>query len=434
MLKHNKVIVYVFSFFIFCTLFYGLLKYVNLSWVETQTNGTAKITLNFLVPMNVERFNEHIHLIGTCDGQTSFQFKVKWLNTHVAEIYLEEDNEIKGQQAKLWIDRAPTKWDWLVKSGEISIQFKTDIQILSPIQPLLIASTHPIVIAFNTPIAMEQVKKYFMCDADFEITAYQTKDDTKYLFTPKAPLENGKVYALIFESGMRSKSGMLLKEKQVVQIKIDQKPTISTTYPLDENEWIGLYPRLLLTSKEPIVAAYIQFENEIIKGELLDSTHAYFILKNILKPETKYLVRFQTQVQSGEVSEIKKIHFTTTTIKNNRFWLDIRCGKLKQILCYEGQNCIKTIPFETGIKCDKSIMGTYYLQEKSEVYEDNKRKLGGNYWMMLSEQLGIQGILREANWQPSDRIIEAKNFVVNDAEAAWLYEKLKQDTMIIVRE
>lgn len=441
MIKKSRMTYCVWATFVVVIIICWFLKCFNLSWVESNTSY-SKITINFLFPMQQETFKEHIQLVSKREGQTAFDCSVQWLNEQVVELKLKEQNPLKGQKVQLIIDKAPSKIKGLTKSAKIPVQFKADIELLSPTSNLLISSTSSFIVTFNTPIDIKQLSKWLQCDTAFNIepcklttaAGKEIKDDTRYLLTPKTALENGKKYILLLRAGMRSKSGTYLKQNQAITLQVDQKPYITKTYPIDGDKWIGLYPRILLESQEDIVGAEAYLNGNRVKGKLTDSKHAYFLLDGLLRPETQYELTFQTQVASGEVSEPRQVHFTTTTIANKRFWIEIRLGNQKQIYCYEGEKCIRIIPFELGSKKDERLLGTYYLQGKAEVYEDAENNLGGNYWLMISDQLGIQGQLRDAYWQPSENKSLAKNIIVSDEEALWLYKKSESETMVIVRK
>lgn len=438
-MRKNKYWIGISIIFIFCLL--GFLKNFNLSWVETYDNE-AKITINFLFPMQQEAFNQHMTLTNQRPSDRAFSYTLKWLNHHVVEINLQEHNEIKGQKVKLMIHKAPTKFKNLTKSETVTIQFKSDIELLLPTEDLLISSNQPFLIQFNTAISLKQLYKYLKCDAQFYIKPYEETDsvgkkqvdDTKYILVPKEPLENEKCYVLLFKSGMASKSGTHLKKDQVILLQVDKKPTVLKTYPSEGDKWIGLYPKFTLESKEPIIKAVASVNGQRIEGILTDANHAYFLLDDLLKPNTTYTIDFQTQIKSGEMSLIKSVHFSTTTLNEHRFWIDIRYGKLRKIDCYEGSELIRTIPFQIYPGKDIPLPGTYYLQDKAEVYENNKEKLGANYWLPISGNFGIHGEVRDAYWQLLGTGITPHNIVISDEEAAWLYHKMNAQNMIVLRE
>lgn len=438
--KKHQTIYWISLVVLFIIGFYYFLINFNFSWVETNINY-AKITINFLFPMDQDAFNQHIKLINEREDNRNFSYSLKWLNKQVVEIKLQEENEIKGQKVKLLIRNAPTLIDGLAKSETVTIQFKNTIEMLSPTSHLLISSTNPFIVQFNTPMTLKQIYKYLQCDAEFYIKTYEMVDskgskyidDTQYILIPKNPLENEKNYVLLFKAGMASKSGALLKNDQAIILQVDKKPTISKTYPAEGDKWIGLYPRFTLESKEPITRAIARINGQIINGVLIDNYHAYFLLDTLLKPETTYHIDFQTQVASSEFSETKGIDFSTTTLNQNRFWLDIRCGNVQEINCYEGNKRIKTISYTMKSEDNIPRFGTYYLQGKTEVYENNKQKIGANYWMIINETFGIHGDIRNAYWQHLNNNISTKNIVITDEEAAWLYEKMNDQNMIIVR-
>ncbi len=431
MSKQQRIIYDVMGVLLGLVLVVGFLKYFNIHWIESTTSYT-KITINFLVPMNQNNLQEHIELISEDNNQNAFNYSIYWINNHTAEIILKEQGEIKGQKIIFKINHAPSQYDGIYKSTSLPIQLKADIQLLSS-NEFLISSTRSFIVAFNTPISLQQVYKSLQSEAKFQIKPYKNTNDTQFIFTPEKALSNGQIYILLFKAGMCAKSGTLLKEDQAVILHVDQKPTITKTYPINGDKWIGLYPRILLESGEDITNAEAYINGVSLKGKLINSKKAYFLLDDLLQPETCYHLTFQVQSASGEVSELKQIDFTTTTLNDKRFWMDIHVGNSKEIRCYLGTKCIKTIPFETSQNIDSLTLGTYYLQGKSEVYEDPEHNLGGNYWVNISNQLGIQGTLRDAYWQPINNLEHAKNMIITDEEAAWLYEKLEHDTMIVVR-
>lgn len=438
-MRKNKHWISISIIFIFCLL--GFLKNFNLSWVETYDNE-AKITINFLFPMKQEGFKEYITLMSQRSDSRAFSYNLKWLNHHVVEINLQEHNDIKGQKIKLMINKAPTQFESFTKSETVMVQFKSDIEILSPTQDLLISSNQPFLIQFNTAVSLNQMYKYLQCDAKFYIKPYEEVDsegkkhvdDTKFILLPKEPLENEKCYVLLLKSGMTSKSGTLLKKDQVMMLQVDKKPVILKTYPAEGDKWIGLYPRLTLESKESIIKAVASINGKLIEGVLTDTNHVYFLLDDLLKSDTTYSIDFQTQVESGELSLIKSISFSTTTLNENRFWIDIRTGSSQKIDCYEGDKLIRTIPCQVKKGKQMPLFGTYYLQDKAEVYENNQEKLGANYWMVISENFGIHGETRNAYWQPIDSQATHSNIIISDEEAAWLYEKMNTQNMIVLRE
>lgn len=415
----------------------GFLKYGHFSWTETNTSY-AKVTVNFLFPMEQSTFEEHLFITEVNENQDQFNYSITWLNNHTAEIVLTENNALKGQKVNLVIMKAPTLYQGIVKSLNLPIQFKADIKLVEPSAELLISSTNSFLVVFNTPVTVTQVNKYIQSEIPFSIKSFTSDEtaqyakDTCFLLTPEEPMENGKTYTFYIKAGMRSKAGTFLQEDQVIQLKVDEKPSIKKTYPNDGDKWIGLYPHITVESKEEVIKMTATLNGTSLKGKLIDATHAYFVLDQLLKPETEYELVFQAQVASGEMSDAKKVHFSTTTIDKNRIWLDIRMTK-NQIKCYEGTQCIKTLVFRKGFKNNAQRYGTYYLKGKTEIYEDRELHLGGNFWMMITDELGIQGSLRGDDWKPSTDIKHAPNLILSDENAKWLYDIITSDTMVIIR-
>lgn len=438
--KNNQLIYLISGIAAFLLIGIWGLKYFNLSWVES-TEQNSVVTINFFTPMKQKEFEEHIRILGKREDNNEFNYSVEWINNQVVEIKLYENSQIKGQEIQLLIQNAPTQLGKLTKSIRVNVQFKTHVEILSPTSEILISSTNPFIVQFNTPMNLGQMSKYLQCDTKFNITPYEETlstgekliDDTKYLFTPEKSLDNGKKYVLVFKAGMASKGGTLLENDQIVMLKVDERPSIIKTYPMDGDKWIGLYPKITLQSKEPITGAMAKINNQLIKGELTDQYHACFMLDDLLKPEVDYQIDFQIQVASGETSEVKTVKFTTTTIKNNRFWLDIRCKKGPAIYCYQGNQIVKVIPCQISDLKNGIQKGTYYLEGKAEVYENNTQHVGANYWMMINETFGIHGLLRNSYWELLQANIKSKNIIISDEDAEWLYEKVNYQTMIVIR-
>ena len=430
--KNNKIIYYLGIGRVIISVFLlYFLKFFNLSWVEANTNY-AKVTINFLFPMNQEELHKHLYLEGLEKGQDSFKYTLAWIKPQVAELKFKEYNTVNGQKVKLVIRNAPTKYKALSKSLSIPVQFKADIRLLEPNGISIISSQQSFAVRFNTPIAIHQIQRAMACEEVFEINSSH-KSKSQFILTPKKRLENGKQYDITFKKGMRALCGTTLQQDQKIVVQVDEKPSIIKTYPSDGDQWIGLYPLIQLESKDKIILASATLDGEPLKKVMVDEKHACFLLNKILQPETHYHLAFQIQAQSGEASDVKEVLFTTTSVAQKRFWIDIHTDEPKRIVCYEGSEAIRTLYYESSKKVEDRQLGTYYLQGKSENYDDPKHHLGGNYWFIISDQLGIQGTLRDDFWQPIQDYSHTSNMIITDEEASWLYDKMKEETMIIVR-
>lgn len=424
-----------------------LIRDFNLSWVEVKKDY-AEITINFLVPMEHSGFEKHIKWIGEVPYENKVDYSVTWIKPEVVSIKVKETSMIKGKKVKILIENAPTKWHGIYKSEALNIAFKAPIQIVSPQNDFLISSTNSFEVQFSTPMNSAQINKFLQCDATFYIKPYIMTDSkgkehtdlTRFVFTPKSPLENGKRYVLSFKAGMPSYTGTLLEEDQVFVLQVDQKPSIAKTYPAHQDKWIGLYPRLTLESKQPIVSATVTLGNEQINGTLVDEYHAYFILKERLKPETTYQAIFKTQVSSGELSNPEVVEFTTTTLKQNRIWLEVICSGNTVVNCYQGEKKIKTMICSIGEGKYAPPLGTYYLQGKEDVYEDAIHQEGANFFIKIGDEYGFQGYLRDSYWNILNRAsntlgarTQRRNIILSDEDAKWLYENLPNNAMIIIK-
>ena len=431
MKKRSAFYGYILSFILAIIFILLYINHFNLTWVKSNQES-VKVTINFLFPMDQKNFNQHIYISSIDQSQNHFKCDVTWLNSHIAELTIQELNEIKGQKVQLIIQNAPTTIHRINKTESIPIQFKAEPHLTEPITPILVSSTPSFLVKFNTPIDLKEIQKNLKSEVAYHIKPYNILESI-YVFSPVQSLKNGNEYTVTFLKSMKAKCGVTLKRNETVVLKVDQKPSIIKTYPVSGDEWIGLYPRIQIQSKEKMIVAKANLNNLPIQGRLIDEHHALFLLDDLLKPETQYQLSFQIQVPSGEMSDWTNVHFTTTTLASKRFWLDIHTAS-KRIYCYEGSKCIRTLFYEAGQSIDDLLFGTYYLQSKLENYEDLIHHLGSNYCFRISEKLGIQGTLRNDYWQPITDFEKTNDFVINDDEAAWLFKKIQEKTMIIVRK
>ena len=427
-----------------CSLW--LIKGFNLSWVEVN-DSYAEVTINFLMPMEQEDFENNIKFSTQPPYETSLDYSVTWLTKQAVSIKVKESHDIKGQTVKLYVNKAPTLIGGLTKSAVVRIDFNTPIEVVSPTETLLISSNNSFLIQFNTPMNASKIHKYIACSAAFKITPYTYTSDgktitdlTKFVFTPKTPLENDQKYLLSLMPGLSSANGTLLDKQINLLLQVDTKPTITKTYPNKGDKWIGLYPRITLESQEPITKAALLINDITIEGTLIDDTHAYFLLNNRLEPNTTYKASFQIQVASGEKSQVKEVEFTTTTLDPNRIWLEVICTDSPIIYCYQGTNVIRTIQCNIGKGENTPPLGTYYLQDKLDVYEDEFHHEGANYWLRVNDQFGFQGFVRDSYWNilnTANNTLGArsnrKNVILSDDDARWLFENLPYQAMIIFK-
>ena len=289
-----------------------------------------------------------------------------------------------------------------------------------------------------------QLKKYIECDADFQITPCQKKDKkgnaytdwSCFLFTPKTALENGRNYILTFKKGIPSQNGTFLEKTCYRTITIAQKPKVLKTYPSNGDKWIGLYPRFMLTADQPIREAYLKLNGKTIQAKVQNEKQAYFTLPELLMPDATYEAFFQTSNISGEKSIPQKITFSTTSLEKDRIWLIVRLQSPHQVECYKGSQQIKSFPCIIGKDKNSPLLGTYYIQNKQEVYES--QHIGANYYLEIYENFGFQGMMRNSYWQLETGLTKQmggtsdyRNIILKDEDARWLYE-IPHDTMVVI--
>lgn len=438
--------IFFISFFIVCLLIGS--KYFSLTWVE-MSEEEAKVTINFLVPMEQEAFNSRIFLESERSDSQDFKCLVKWLSPEVVQIRLKEQNVIKGLGVKIIIKDAPTTLKGITKSEKVNLQFHVPIEMQENQTKKLISSTESFTIHFNTPIHKRELEKYIKCEVPLTILpgkqcskqGKEIADYTYFTLTPQSPLTNDQTYTLTIEPGLRSSSGHILMQSLQMYLQVDKKPTIIQTYPETGDKWIGLYPKITFTSKEPIIGAIAKINQQTLVATLIDEYHGYFLMNRLLLPLTPYNLLVQVKAASGELSLVKSIEFSTTSLDQNRSWLEIRCGEQKCIHYYEGKHKVKTLICGIGKQIKPIHYGTYYLLDKVEVYEDIKKQQGANYWMPFTENIGIHGATRSSSWEILDdsmqgigSLAEGSCIILSDEDAKWLYDRIAPQTMIVIRK
>lgn len=432
---------------IFLSIMFFLREY-NLKWVQVKEN-TATVTINFLFPMNKDKFEESIKIQNSVPNADQFTCQLEWKTDTTVQIIIKETSDIKGQKIWLQIDSAPTTIWGLKKNANIDIQFKSPVAIINPLEEFLISTEQAFEVHFNTPMSKKTLNKYLQSDASFYIdeakitlpNGNQVIDHTKFIFRPKKPLENGRKYILSFRKGMPSESGTMLSDNISIVLQTDIKPQINEVYPQTGSKWIGLYPKILLETNTKIKNAYIFVEGQKIQGKLVGEQRAEFLLDKVLKPNTTYNMQLQVEAPTGELSELKEISFTTVPINDTRIWVEVVLGDRQEIVIYKGNNPIKTIVCSGGSTKTPTPLGTYYILEKEEKYFDDVKNEGANAWLRLSEGVKLHGLPRDEYWNIKQRIANNLgsaqtngDIVVEDEDAVWLYNYLPVDTMVIVHD
>lgn len=444
-MKPNKIVFAVALTIVLLTLSIFVVKDLNFHWSEVGEDK-AKLTVNFLLPMDQTVFNEHIKIQNQLGYEENFACQVKWINDHVCEIIVEEKGQVKGQKVQLIVDKAPTIYGSLYKNAIIPIQFKTPIHIVEPIEEVLISTTQSCLVKFNTPMQKEVIHKYLASDAEFIIeplkrmeSGKEIIDYTTFTFTPKQPLENDHKYILTFKKGMPSQSGVMLNENQNIVLKTDTKPMIDEVTPKNGSKWVGLYPRMSIRSQTPMAAAYIELDGKRLKGELKNDYYAEFYPESVLGTGRNYKAYAQIQAASGELSDKVPFQFTTLPIKEDRYWGEVLLGKNQEMIIYQGMQEVKRIQCSGGDVKTPTPKGTFYITDKGDKYFSESENEGANYWLTLSEGIRVHGMSRDENWEIKmevlNRLGEGQtkgNIVMREEDALWLYDHLPIDTMFVI--
>ncbi|ONI43391.1 hypothetical protein AN641_10245 [Candidatus Epulonipiscioides gigas] len=421
----------------------------SLSVVHINIKGSsAVVTINFFMPMDKEKFSESISILPAFSQSDDIDMQIQWRNNNTVELLLTEIGDIKGQEIRLEINNAKTTLAFINKDKTIEFSFNSKIKVIEPKEALLIATDNSILVSFNTPINLNSLKKYITLDAQCNIEPQNSSklskkgqaDSTIFKFTPTQELENAKPYNIVFNKGLIAVSKEILQEDIKVQILTDKEPVITKILPENNSHWIGLYPKISITSDMPIKEAKLYVNDIILDGNIIGDYKAIFYFDNILKPNTQYNTNIVVLTPSGQKSLQYLLNFKTVPINDDRIWIIIESGQLHKLTVYQGQKLIKQMICSIGANITKYQKGTYYIIEKGDTFYDSMKKIGANNYVILSEGILIHGLKRDSYWniQESSEIglgapQSGDNIILSEEDAKWLLENIPEETMVILK-
>ncbi len=444
MYKKETVIAATIALFVIVAIY--ILTAGSFSHISVEGNQ-AVVTINFMTSMNKDTFLDNVVITPAFSNSGDILVETEWVNDNTVQIKLTEMGEIRGQTVRLSIESASTQFSFWKKTKKLTIDFKSDISIVEPLQPLLVASDNSFEITFNTPILADTLRRYTEATADFKIEAANnsklngtsTSEATTFKFTPEAPLENDCEYTVTFKEGLIANSKQILDHDIQIVIVTDKEPIISSISPPNDSNWIGIYPKITITSDTPIQEANLYTGEGIIQGQLASDYKAIFYFHELLKPDTAYQTEIQIVSPTGEKSKKYPLNFTTVPINEDRIWMSLHIGQPSKIVVYEGQEVMKEIICSVGTDILATQKGTYYIIEKGDSYYNNATKEGANSWITLSEGLIIHAILRDEYWKVIEEYEEilgspmpGETVMVSEEDGIWLFDNIAYDTMVIV--
>ena len=411
----------------------------NLPMVKVSESG-AQVRINFIFPMNQDAFNEKVSILPTIPN-TDFECSVDWESSHNVVISLTEKDEIKGQKVRLVIKNAQTKIPRIKKSANIPIQFQQTPQVIGLNKFENIPTDDSVIVKFNTPMKRANINKYIESDAAFEVMPVAGGNYSQWRLTPKYRLENNKKYILSFRKGMPALSGVFLEEDQVITIQTAPQPEIVSVLPEENARWIGLYPKIILESKEPIKGGTIEIAGETIEAKIFDGRWAEFTLPEVLDFGTTYNVASQIISEHGEKSKPYNFEFATIPLDEDRLWIEVILREEHRAIVYKGDKQIRVVPCSGGTEETPTILGTYYLQDRGSKFFAKKISEGANNWIRIQGNYLIHGLPRDENWTISKEAEEKLGSAAShgcirlrEIDAQWFYDHIPQNTMIIIHE
>ncbi|OON98717.1 MAG: hypothetical protein ATN35_03830 [Epulopiscium sp. Nele67-Bin004] len=443
---HRKDVVIFATIALFFVVSTYILSFGSISDITVE-GSKAEIIINFILPMDQDTFLENVTVTPAFSNPEDIQVEVRWIDDHIVALEVTELGDIKGQTVKIEIDKAPTQYAPISKHKTIMIDFKTEIEVVAPTEKLIIATDHTFEVEFNTPIKIDTLRRYIDSEHEFEIEAINTTrlnststaESTIFKFTPVTNMENNREYVITFKAGLISSSGDILDSDQYVTLETDKKPQISKITPPNDSNWIGIYPKVSITSDTTIQEAYLYVNDKTIVGQIIDEHRAVFYFNNLLSADTLYEAQVQIVSPTGEKSDKYDVHFTTVPIKEDRIWIAIHMGEESKVVVYRGQNVIKQSIASIGTNINKLQMGTYYVLEKGESFYDSVTKRGASNWLKLSEGLTIHGVYRDEYWNVLDysesqlgKPQYGSSIILPEDMANWLVDNIAVDTMVVI--
>lgn len=411
----------------------------NLSSVSV-TEEEAKVSINFIFPMDQEKFNKQISILPDIQD-TKFQCDVYWQSSHRAIITLKETSKVKGQKVRLVITKAQTKIPSIKKSANIGVQFQQTPKLIEVSPVTNIPTDAPFIITFNTPMKQANINKYIESDTDFKVEAVEGSNYCQWKLSPKKPLENNRKYLLVFRQGMPAVSGLFMEKDQVVTLQTPSKPTITHVEPKNQARWVEIYPKLIIESSEPIKKALLEIEGEILEGKIIGEKQAEFLLKRVLGFEKKYKLVCQVVSIHGEKSQPFNYSFTTMPVEEDRLWVEIILGDQHEMLVYKGKNVIRAMACSGGTKEDPTILGTYYLKDRGPQFFARKIGEGAANWVRIDGNYLIHGLPRNEDWiikkSEEEKIGSPAShgcIRLREVDAQWVYDNIPQNTMVIIHQ
>ena len=411
----------------------------NIPKISVNEEG-ASITVNFILPMDKEKFNDKISILPDI-ANTDFECVTKWEAANKVIISIKEKNEVKGQKIHLVIKNAETVIPYVKKSANIAIQFQQSPKILRVSKSKDIPTDEPIVVEFNTPMQRANINKYIESDGDFEIMPVEGSGNSKWRFTPKAKLRNNKKYILYFRKGMASASNMLLEEDHIITLETASMPEIIKISPENNERWVGIYPIITLESGEPIEEATIEIAGEVVEGSIINGMQAEFMMPKVLDFETNYKAVARVTSLQGEKSEPYEFNFSTIPLDEGRLWIEVILKQEHKVIVYKGRKPIRVMPCSGGAAETPTVLGTYYLKDRGSRFFARKISEGANNWIRIHGNYLFHGLPRNKDWEISKEA-EAKLGLpashgcirLRELDAQWFYDNIPENTMVIIHE
>ena len=426
-------------------------KCYSLVKVKPNTNHIeTDIVINFILPMHQNSLASKITVTPEIP-ETSVSYKVEWLNPTTMVLKLEQRGGPKGQLLTFQIDSAPTRIFLLKKSVSGKVRPQVSIELLST-DLEKVPSRGPVPIIFNTQIEPKSMEKFAELPVPGQLRPFQFSvkdksytDFSRWQYTPDIALEKNKSYRITFKPGLCSMAKYVMEEKQEITFTTAIQPRVISTNP-DKNESnVKLYRPIEILLDQEISSASIKVTDP---GEIITIAGDTEIKerKVIFKPSHAFLpgksYKVKLSLESKDHEPLDNYQFSFSTVEmSNKYWVDVKLGKIHTLTVYIGSNPIRHMVASGGLPNTPSPIGYFYTQDRGHSFWSSRFGEGATYWVRLVGQVLVHSVPKDNNWKTKEEEHDKLGLPashgcirLDEKEAKWFFENIPRDTLVIIHQ
>ena len=441
------LLIYVTLFIIVC---YAV-KCYSIVRVKPNTNHIeTDIVINFLLPMRQDYLASKITVTPEIP-ETPVSYKIKWLNSTTMLLKLEQRGDAQGQLLTFQINDAPTRFSLLKKSVSGKVRPQVSIELLST-DLEKVPSRGPVPIMFNTPIEPESMVEFAnlpvpgqLKPIQFSVKGKSYTDYSRWQYFPDGSLENNKSYRITFKPGLCSRAKYVMEQKQEITFTTAIPPRIITTNPDKDASNVKLYRPIEIMLDQEVFAASIKVtdprEKIIIPGNTdIKERKVVFTPSHAFLPGKSYKVKLSLESKDHELLDNYEFSFSTVEM-GNKFWVDVKLGKIHTLAVYQGSKPIRHMVASGGSPDPPSPIGYFYTQDRGHSFWSTRFGEGATYWVRLVGQVLVHSIPKDSNWKTKEEEHDKLGLPashgcirLDEKEAKWFFENIPRDTLVIIHQ